>query len=48
MKRIFLFIITNLAILLVLSITLRILRRGSHSDAEGNGYISILCLSWRE
>ena len=37
MKRIFLFIITNLAILLVLSITLRILGVDRILDAEGNG-----------
>lgn len=37
MKRIFLFIITNLAILLVLSITLRILGVDRILDAEGSG-----------
>jgi heat shock protein HtpX len=37
MKRIFLFIITNLAVLLVLSITLRILGVDRILDAEGNG-----------
>ncbi|MDQ3186689.1 MAG: zinc metalloprotease HtpX, partial [Pseudomonadota bacterium] len=37
MKRIFLFIITNLAILLVLSITLRLLGVDRILDAEGSG-----------
>ena len=47
MKRIFLFIITNLAILLVLSITLRILGVDRILDAEGAASISIPCLLWR-
>ena len=37
MKRIFLFVITNLAILLVLSITLRLLGVDRILDAEGSG-----------
>ncbi len=47
MKRIFLFIITNLAILVVLSITLRILGVDSMLDAEGTGidFNSLLIIS---
>ncbi len=37
MKRIFLFMVTNLAILVVLSITLRILGVDRILDAEGSG-----------
>ncbi|MBI0420593.1 MAG: zinc metalloprotease HtpX, partial [Nitrosospira sp.] len=47
MKRIFLFMVTNLAILVVLSITLRILGVDRILDAEGSGldFNSLLIMS---